>query len=71
MEGEDDADVDPLIKPCLCRGSVEHVHRGCLQHWIRSKVKNSLEKDGSCVVDQPQCELSAETRVSETFWARL
>uniref|UniRef100_A0A0R3VWQ0 RING-CH-type domain-containing protein n=1 Tax=Taenia asiatica TaxID=60517 RepID=A0A0R3VWQ0_TAEAS len=32
-----DTDVDscgPLIAPCLCDGSLKHVHQTCLQHWI-------------------------------------
>lgn len=26
---------DPLISPCACKGSVEHVHLSCLREWIR------------------------------------
>mmetsp|Transcript_100229 Transcript_100229/g.266418 ORF Transcript_100229/g.266418 Transcript_100229/m.266418 type:complete len:414 (-) Transcript_100229:150-1391(-) len=40
--GED----DPLIAPCRCRGSIEHVHLGCLRHWIRGRL-NFPEAPGS------------------------
>ncbi|CAK0890236.1 unnamed protein product, partial [Prorocentrum cordatum] len=35
-----DGDCDeqgPLIRPCGCRGSIESVHLGCLQQWIRCR----------------------------------
>ena len=26
---------DPLISPCLCRGTSKWVHKSCIQHWRR------------------------------------
>lgn len=26
---------DPLISPCNCRGSIGHVHKKCLERWVR------------------------------------
>lgn len=31
-------DEDPLIRPCACKGSIEHVHLGCLRHWVRGRL---------------------------------
>jgi hypothetical protein len=33
---------DPLISPCICRGSCEFIHVSCLCNWINSKVKKEL-----------------------------
>lgn len=33
LDGEDD-DEDPLIAPCVCKGSVEAVHLSCLRRWL-------------------------------------
>ncbi|KAK1434705.1 hypothetical protein QVD17_00454 [Tagetes erecta] len=30
---EGDQDEDPLISPCLCKGTQQFVHRSCLNHW--------------------------------------
>ena len=27
---------NPLITPCLCAGSIRHVHHDCLVHWIKT-----------------------------------
>jgi len=29
---------DPLVAPCQCKGSVRHVHFGCLKHWVRDRL---------------------------------
>mmetsp|Transcript_105234 Transcript_105234/g.328089 ORF Transcript_105234/g.328089 Transcript_105234/m.328089 type:complete len:415 (-) Transcript_105234:104-1348(-) len=33
-----------LIAPCDCKGSVEFVHVGCLQHWMRARTAASEGK---------------------------
>ena len=30
---------DPLITPCLCAGSMGHVHHDCLVRWIKTAGK--------------------------------
>lgn len=37
-----ETDNDPLISPCLCKGSVAKIHVGCLKQWINSKVKKQI-----------------------------
>ena len=34
-------DNTPLIKPCLCKGSVKYVHQHCLQQWITVSAKKN------------------------------
>lgn len=53
MEGS--SEEDPLIAPCKCTGSVEHVHVGCLKHWLKERLK--IPEEGSFVYKAPLCEL--------------
>jgi len=31
---------NPLIEPCLCSGSLQYVHQGCLMEWIKARSFN-------------------------------
>ncbi|KRZ58950.1 E3 ubiquitin-protein ligase MARCH1 [Trichinella nativa] len=44
---------NPLITPCRCSGSLRHVHKTCLLHW--------LEISSTKVSPSPQCELCGYT----------
>lgn len=57
MDGEDDPDAEPLIAPCKCKGSIEHVHLNCLRHWLQSKIGDSTTEGNSFKYVMPQCEL--------------
>jgi hypothetical protein len=47
---------DPLISPCSCKGSIAHVHLGCLRHWIRGRL--NLSDDSTSFFYRPlSCEL--------------
>lgn len=35
---EGSTEEDPLLAPCQCRGSISHVHLGCLRHWLRDRL---------------------------------
>mmetsp|Transcript_57768 Transcript_57768/g.164107 ORF Transcript_57768/g.164107 Transcript_57768/m.164107 type:complete len:406 (+) Transcript_57768:56-1273(+) len=48
---------DPLIAPCACKGSIEHVHLSCLQHWIRGRLSYSDSSCGSFFYRPLACEL--------------
>merc|ERR1712046_569128 len=48
---------EPMVDPCACKGSIEHVHVGCLQHWLREKVSASAGVGNSLRYGTPQCEL--------------
>jgi len=43
----DTGSIRSLIRPCLCRGSMEYVHQGCLQEWrkIRGQARSHYECD--------------------------
>merc|ERR1719162_993255 len=54
---EGPSDDDPLITPCQCRGSIEHVHLGCLRHWIRGRLNLSDVSGSSYFYRALPCEL--------------
>lgn len=35
--------MEPLIAPCLCRGSVRHLHASCLLLWLNHNSQASCE----------------------------
>ena len=39
----DEAEEDPLISPCNCKGSCRMIHVNCLKTWINSKVKKEIK----------------------------
>jgi len=55
MEGPGEG--DPLISPCVCKGSIEYVHLGCLRHWIRGRLNLSDSSGGSYFYRPLPCEL--------------
>lgn len=56
LEGPAD-EGDPLISPCQCKGSIEHVHLACLRHWIRGRLNLSDAPSGSYFYRPLACEL--------------
>eukprot|EP00927_Polykrikos_kofoidii_P051988 TRINITY_DN4575_c0_g3_i1.p1 TRINITY_DN4575_c0_g3~~TRINITY_DN4575_c0_g3_i1.p1 ORF type:complete len:433 (-),score=70.09 TRINITY_DN4575_c0_g3_i1:67-1365(-) len=54
---EGPSEDDPLIAPCRCKGSIEHVHLGCLRHWIKGRLNFSDAAGGSYFFRPLACEL--------------
>ncbi|KAI8580348.1 hypothetical protein K450DRAFT_238095 [Umbelopsis ramanniana AG] len=52
---------DPLIRPCLCKGSMAYVHLQCLQRWRKESLKNQF----TCEVCHYQYNLQ------RPFWANV
>ena len=38
--GEDSSIDNPLIYPCICKGSMKYIHYLCLKNWLNSKVES-------------------------------
>ena len=36
-------DLETLVSPCLCTGSMKYVHESCLLNWLKSSVKTNCE----------------------------
>ena len=57
---EDDPIENPLLKPCICSGSMEFIHYECLRHWINSKCYVKIENNDNCsiyLIKPVECEL--------------
>mmetsp|Transcript_40778 Transcript_40778/g.89125 ORF Transcript_40778/g.89125 Transcript_40778/m.89125 type:complete len:416 (+) Transcript_40778:109-1356(+) len=54
---EGSTEDDPLVSPCKCKGSIQHVHLGCLRHWIKGRLNLSDASGGSYFFRQLPCEL--------------
>ena len=43
--GEDTSDENPLICPCVCKGSMKYIHYECLKNWLNSKIEEEMPMD--------------------------
>ena len=43
--GEDTNDDNPLICPCVCKGSMKYIHYDCLKNWLNSKIEDDIPMD--------------------------
>jgi len=34
---------NPLLAPCVCKGSVQYIHKQCLYRWVRISTRNECE----------------------------
>ena len=63
---EDDPNLNPLIRPCKCSGSMKYIHLKCLIFWIKTKIEidNSEYLDNGKYsiysYEQIECELCKE-----------
>ena len=45
--GEDSNDENPLISPCICKGSTKYIHYLCLRNWLNSKIEEGMAEDST------------------------
>ena len=43
--GEDSNEDNPLICPCICKGSMKYIHYDCLKNWLNSKIEEEMLMD--------------------------
>ena len=43
--GDDISDENPLICPCICKGSMKYIHYECLKNWLNSKIEEDISID--------------------------
>lgn len=36
--GAEETEINPLINPCSCSGSMRYIHLACLKEWIKLKI---------------------------------
>eukprot|EP00357_Protocruzia_adherens_P031901 CAMPEP_0115045900 /NCGR_PEP_ID=MMETSP0216-20121206/48445_1 /TAXON_ID=223996 /ORGANISM="Protocruzia adherens, Strain Boccale" /LENGTH=584 /DNA_ID=CAMNT_0002428911 /DNA_START=43 /DNA_END=1797 /DNA_ORIENTATION=+ len=57
---------NPLISPCKCAGTMQHIHLQCLQEWLKNKI--NMKENGSsisCVWKNLDCELCKDPYPSQ------
>ena len=45
--GEQSSVENPLICPCICKGSMKYIHYECLKSWLNSKIEEELSEDST------------------------
>jgi hypothetical protein len=40
-------DKDPLLSPCICKGSMKYIHYKCLKNWLNSKIENDINNNNN------------------------
>ena len=45
--GEESNDENPLICPCICKGSMKYIHYECLKNWLNSKIEEEMSIDNN------------------------
>ena len=59
--GENNNSENPLICPCICKGSMKYIHYLCLRNWLNSKIEEELSDDSTerdtmeCVTYNKNC----------------
>ena len=43
--GDDTSEQNPLICPCICKGSMKYIHYDCLKNWLNSKIEEDISVD--------------------------
>ena len=43
--GDDSTLENPLICPCICKGSMKFIHYDCLKNWLNSKIEEDISVD--------------------------
>ena len=43
--GENYNDENPLICPCICKGSMKYIHYICLRNWLNSKIEEEMSEE--------------------------
>ena len=41
--GNDKSLDNPLICPCICKGSMKYIHYMCLKNWLNSKIESEMD----------------------------
>ena len=56
--GDDSSIENPLISPCICKGSMKFIHYDCLKNWLNSKIEEDISVDS----DNPEVEVISYNR---------
>ena len=53
LSEEEDSINNPLICPCICKGSMKYIHYYCLKNWLNLKIESELGYGNDIETQQP------------------
>ena len=53
LSGETNENKNPLICPCICKGSMKYIHYLCLKNWLNLKVESELGPNNNLETERP------------------
>ena len=68
---ESNPEKNPLICPCICKGSMKYIHYLCLKNWLNLKVESELGHHGNLLLEQPTITYSTNDISCELCKAKL
>ena len=71
LSGEDNPINNPLLCPCICKGSMKYIHYQCLKNWLNLKVEAELGHRRNLILEQPTITYSTNDISCELCKARL
>ena len=71
LSGEDNPISNPLMCPCICKGSMKYIHYLCLKNWLNLKVEAELGHRRNLLLDQPTITYSTNDISCELCKAKL
>ena len=71
LSGEDDPIKNPLVCPCICKGSMKYIHYLCLKNWLNLKVESELGHHRNLLLEQPTITYSTNDISCELCKAKL
>ena len=53
LSEETNPSKNPLICPCICKGSMKYIHYLCLKNWLNLKVESEIGPINNIEIDRP------------------
>jgi hypothetical protein len=50
LSNEMDTDTNPLINPCMCKGTMGFLHIDCMKHWLNTKKTVKDYNENTCII---------------------
>ena len=71
LSGEDNPVKNPLICPCICKGSMKFIHYFCLKNWLNLKIESDLGYGRDLENEQPTITYSTKDIACELCKTKL
>ena len=71
LSGEENQTANPLICPCICKGSMKFIHYLCLKNWLNLKIESDLGYGADLEKEQPTITYSTKDIACELCKTKL